>query len=56
MKWNTTNYKGEPVTWYSGDVVEEIKRLCELHLSGKRIVFAQEVIDLIENEDSTDEK
>jgi len=25
MKWNTTNYKGEKVVWYSGDVIETIK-------------------------------
>jgi predicted solute-binding protein len=25
MKWNTTNYKGDEVVWYSGDVIEKIK-------------------------------
>lgn len=29
MKWNTTNYKGEPVTWYSGDVIERILQICK---------------------------
>lgn len=51
MKWIRENYKGEKVVWYSGDVVEKIKELCEFHISGKRIVFPQEIIDIIENED-----
>lgn len=25
-KWQTTNYKGEQVTWYSADVVEKLKK------------------------------
>lgn len=29
MKWTTTNYKGEPVTWYSGDVIEKIYRIAK---------------------------
>lgn len=31
MKWNTTNYKGNPVTWYSGDVIEKILQVCKEH-------------------------
>lgn len=26
MIWNTTNYKGEPVKWYSEDVIERIRQ------------------------------
>lgn len=26
-KWQFTNYKGEQVTWYSGDVIEKIKEI-----------------------------
>ena len=29
MKWNTTNYKGEPVTWYSSDVIEKIYKIAK---------------------------
>lgn len=25
MVWNTTNYKGEPVTWYSENDIENLK-------------------------------
>ena len=28
MKWNTTDYKGNPVTWYSEDVIERILQVC----------------------------
>ena len=44
MKWNTTNYKGEPVVWYSGDVIEKIKSYikdykesCKLNCIDKRL-------------------
>ena len=23
--WNTKNYKGQPITWYSADIVEKIE-------------------------------
>ena len=45
MVWNTTNYKGEPVTWYSADVIEKIKSIV------KRLYYK----DLIENKKSLDE-
>lgn len=51
MKWAKADYKGNVQVWYSGDLINEIKRLCELHISGKKIVMAQEIIDLIEKED-----
>ena len=50
MKWVVDKIGVEQI-WYSGDVIEKIKKLCEDHISGKRIVMAQEVIDLIESED-----
>lgn len=25
MKWITTDYKGDRIEWYSGDVIEKIK-------------------------------
>lgn len=28
MIWKTTDSKGEPVTWYSSDVINEIKAIC----------------------------
>lgn len=28
-KWQTTNYKGEQVTWYSGDVIDRIREETE---------------------------
>lgn len=45
MVWNTTNYKGEPVTWYSADVIKKIKSIV------KRLYYK----DLIENKKSLDE-
>ena len=29
MKWITTDYKGNPQVWYSGDVIEKIMRACK---------------------------
>lgn len=27
--WNTKDYKGQPVTWYSADIVEKYKKILE---------------------------
>ena len=27
--WNTKDYKGQPVTWYSADIIEKIKGICK---------------------------
>jgi hypothetical protein len=29
MKWVTTDYKGNPKVWYSGEVIEKIKEKCK---------------------------
>lgn len=49
MIWRLENHEGEKV-WYSEDLILKIKELCKQHISGKKIVMAQEIIDLIENE------
>ena len=64
MKWNTTNYKGDEVVWYSGDVIEKIKELCSFYVSNpftrysEKDTFSQgrehcacQVLDIIERED-----
>ena len=64
MKWNTTNYKGEKVVWYSGDVIEKIKELCSYYVSDPITLYTEkdafnrgkehcacQVLDIIENED-----
>lgn len=33
MRWNTTNGRGEAVTWYSGDVIERITEIAEKTLN-----------------------
>lgn len=43
--WNTTDYKGQPVTWYSADIIEKIKEII------KRLYYK----DLVECEKSLDE-
>ena len=47
MKWNTTNYKGEKVVWYSGDVIEKIKELC----LRKPYQAIEKILEVIKNED-----
>ena len=32
MIWKTTDYKGNPVTWYSGDVIDRIKKVVQDNL------------------------
>ena len=53
MKW-VTDRLGKEQVWYSGDVIEKIKDLCKQHISGKKIVMAQEIIDLIEKEETNE--
>lgn len=47
--WNTTNYKGEPVTWYSAEEVEQyrhalinIKRFLDQYMTHKPFRVAVE--------------
>lgn len=46
MKWNTTNYKGEAVSWYSADVIEKIKELASPHCTE-----CKKILEVIKNED-----
>lgn len=29
VKWTTSDYKGNPQIWYSGDVIKQIKETCK---------------------------
>lgn len=35
-KWQFTNYKGEQVTWYSGDVIDRIREFATAEIIGKK--------------------
>ena len=50
MKWNTTDYKGNPVTYYTGDVIEKIKELCNENVSESYQII-KKILKFIENED-----
>lgn len=54
--WNTTDYKGNPVTWYSQDEIDWLmKKLddaykcrddCELHWEKEKNILKDKIIDL----------
>ena len=47
MKWVKEDYKGNPQTWYSGDVIEKIKDICVR----KPYQAIEKILKLIESED-----
>lgn len=48
MKWVTTNYKGDEQIWYSGDLIEKIKELCN---AGLYAGINYDILELIEREE-----
>ena len=65
MKWVTTDYKGNPQVWYTGDVIEKIIKLCAFYVSKTPKEFAEkcdfnkgrehcalQVVSIIEREDN----
>ncbi len=58
MVWNTTNYKGEPVTWYSQETIDKIKKVvltaceccgeCQTEFSKKDYCDFAEILKIIE--------
>lgn len=56
MKWVTTDYKGNPVTYYTGDVIETIKGIVnafEKDCEGKVCnCLCCAILEFIESEDN----
>ena len=46
-KWNTKDYKGNPVSWYSEDLIKEIKEYCEKEKNNYRQYPARNGKDMI---------
>lgn len=55
MKWITTDYKGDKVEWYSADVIEKIKGICNNHIKGINDCGSYnpicKIFEIIESED-----
>lgn len=63
--WNTTNYKGEPVTWYSEEDIKslknklyKIKSVCsDIYTRTQEAKSIKKVVlEIIGSEDATNEK
>ena len=46
--WIKTDIHGKEQKWYEAELIEEIKDRINQHLDAKRICYAQEILDLIE--------
>lgn len=53
MRWNTEDYMGNPVTYYKGELVEQIKQIaekvCEVYPESAELTG--EILKLIESEE-----
>ena len=64
MKWVTKNYRGQEQVWYSADLINQIKEICERYSSKKcvskecslgQVIVANHILHLIETEEKEKE-